>query len=595
MKKILFLFALQVILFTVKAQERRADRLFDRWDYAKASTIYQRKINRKPSADLYYQLGICYRKMSAHFKDEEAAFAKVEEYGPYSDPNFHLEYAKSLRTNGKINEALKSLDKFLKLKPEDSQGLLLKKSIERIEADRFTDQPIILKNLGKINSTASDFSPIRYKNQIIFTSSRKSDKHRKKYGWTGSYYLDLYQTDATESETKLENLRLFEVSKINHKFHDGSITFSKNYDTMFFSRVEKYLKGLNKESLRVERNKVFMREFKNGEWQKEIPFYLNSDYYSVANPYLSSDGNKIYFVSDMPGGYGSTDIYYCEKNDGGWGSPVNLGPGINTAYQENFPSLDENGNLYFSSDGHLGYGGMDLCVAKAAIHSFLPAKPLKAPMNSSYDDFGIMILQNEKTGYISSNRPLANRGSDDLYHFSLLDEKIDSTLKLSDYTIGWTPKLPELEVVKVEPEIKEEIVLERIDYNVFPYKPYELKIYYDFDRSFIRNQYFNQLDDLVDLMKKYPDSKISLSGHTDSHGKSDYNFGLSDRRNNSVIFFLTEQGIDKKRISAKGYGFTRLVNRCKKGVKCSDDEDQMNRRVEIQLLPTKSKPILKQP
>jgi hypothetical protein len=93
----------------------------------------------------------------------------------------------------------------------------------------------------------------------------------------------------------------------------------------------------------------FIRAFKNGSWQKETPFFLNSDYYSVANPYLTPDGSKIYFVSDMPGGYGSTDIYYCEKNDWGWGSPVNLGPGINTAYQENFPSLDQNGNLYFSS------------------------------------------------------------------------------------------------------------------------------------------------------------------------------------------------------------------------------------------------------
>jgi hypothetical protein len=595
MKKILFLFAFYLILFALKAQENRADRLFNKWNYAKASTAYQKRINRKPSADLYYRLGQSYRKMSSHFRDEEAAFSKVDEFGTYSDPNYYLEYARTLRTNGKIPEAKVQLDKYISLKPGDSKGLFLKNSIELIENDRATDQPISIKNMGNVNSIGADFYPVRFKNQIIFNSTRKSENHRKKYGWTGSYFLDLFQADLTDNETKLEYIRPFEIAGINKKFHDGPICFSKNNDTLFFSRVEKYLKGTDKADLNIERNKIFMRKFKNNEWQEEVPFYLNSNTYSVVNPYLSADGKRLYFISDMPGGIGETDIYYCEKNEMGWGSPINLGPEINTSYGENFPSLDSKGNLYFSSEGYLGYGGMDLCVSKQVNGQFQQAKPLKAPINSSYDDFGILILQDEKTGYISSNRLLANRGSDDLYHFSLLDEKLDSTLLLSDYTIGWKPKLPELEIVKFEPEIKPEIVLEKIDFNSFPYKPYELTIYYDFDRSFIRNEFFNPLDSLVDLLKKYPDAKINLNGHTDSHGKSDYNFGLSDKRNNSVIFFLTEQGIDKKRIIAKGFGFTQLVNRCKKGVPCSDDEDQMNRRVEIQVSPMKAKPFFLKP
>jgi hypothetical protein len=595
MKKILFLITIQLVLFTLKSQDSRADRLFNKWNYAKASTAYQKRINRKPSADLYYRLGQSYRKMSAHFRDEESAFAKVDEFGAYSDPNYYLEYARTLRTNGKIPEAKAQVEKYLSIKPEDPKGLFLRNSFELIENDRATDQPISIKNMGNVNSIGADFYPVRFKNQIIFTSSRQSENHRKKYGWTGSYFLDLFQADMTDNETKLEYIRPFEIKGINKKFHDGPVCFSKNYDTLYFSRVEKYLKGTDKADLNIERNKIFMREFKNNEWQEEIPFYLNSNNYSVVNPYLSKDGKRLYFVSDMPGGFGETDIYYCEKTIEGWGSPVNLGPEINTNECENFPTIDSKGNLYFSSEGYLGYGGMDLCVSKQIDGQFQQAQPLKAPLNSSYDDFGILILQDEKTGYISSNRLLANRGSDDLYHFSLLDEKLDTNLLLSDYTIGWKPKLPELEIVNIEPEIIEEIKLEKIDYNSFPYKPYELTIYYDFDRSFIRNKYFNQLDSLVDVLKKYPEAKINLSGHTDSHGKSDYNFGLSYRRNNSVIFFLTEQGIERKRISAKGYGFTRLVNRCKKGVKCSDDEDQMNRRVEIKVSPTKIKPIIQQP
>jgi hypothetical protein len=595
MKKILFLITIQLVLFTLKSQESRADRLFNQWNYAKASTAYQRKINRKPSASLYYKLGQSYRKMSAHFRDEESAFAKVDEFGTYSDPNYYLEYARTLRTNGKILEAKTQVEKYLSIKPDDSKGILLKTSMEIIELDQATDQPISIKNMGNVNSIGADFYPVRFKNQIIFNSSRKSENHRKKYGWTGSYFLDLFQADITGDETKLEYIQPFEIAGINKKFHDGPICFSKNYDTLIFSRVDKYLKGTDKADLNIERNKIFMRQFKNNEWLEEIPFYLNSDTYSVVNPCLSADGKRLYFVSDMPGGFGETDLYYCEKTDEGWGSPVNLGSEINTSDRENFPTLDPKGNLYFSSEGYLGYGGMDLCVSKQVNGLFQQAKPLKAPLNSSYDDFGILILQDEKTGYISSNRLMANRGSDDLYHFSLLDEKLDSNLLLSDYTIGWKPKLPELEVVKFEPEIKSEIIVEKIDYNSFPYKPYGLTIYYDFDRSFIRNEYFNPLDSLADLLKKFPESKVILSGHTDSHGKNDYNFVLSDKRNNSVIFFLSEQGIDKKRISAKGYGFTRLVNGCRKGVKCSDDQDQMNRRVEIQVSPTKTKPIIQQP
>ena len=198
-----------------------------------------------------------------------------------------------------------------------------------------------------------------------------------------------------------------------------------------------------------------------------------------------------------------------------------------------------------------------------------------------------MFLTQEKTGYISSNRIASSRGNDDIYHFSLLEDQVDENLLLSDYIVGWKPKLPEV-VVEVIPSEIIETEKEEINYNVFPYQPFELTIYYDFDKSFIRNE--DKMDSLVDLMKKFPESKVSLSGHTDSHGPNDYNFVLSDKRNNSVRFFLKEQGIGQERITAKGYGFTKLVNRCKKGVKCSDNEDQMNRRVEIILQPTKSKP-----
>ena len=204
--------------------------------------------------------------MSAHFRDEESAFAKVDEFGTYSDPNYYLEYARTLRTNGKIPEAKAQVEKYLSIKPEDPKGLFLSNSFELIENDRATDQPISIKNMGNVNSIAADFYPVRFKNQIIFNSSRKSENHRKKYGWTGSYFLDLFQADITADETKLEYIQPFEIAGINKKFHDGPICFSKNYDTLIFSRVDKYLKGTDKADLNIERNKIIMRQFKNNEW-----------------------------------------------------------------------------------------------------------------------------------------------------------------------------------------------------------------------------------------------------------------------------------------------------------------------------------------
>lgn len=586
-KYILVVFTL--VFGVLEAQKNKADRLFNQWNYYKASNVYQKKINRKPNANLYYKLGQCYRKMGAYPKEEVEAFNKVNSMGNYSDPEFYLVYSQSLRKIGKTSEAKNAIEKYILLKPEDPRGEFYRKSIEAMENDVYTDQPIGIKNMGKMNSIGADFNPVRYKNQVIFTSSRKSKGHNKRYGWTGSHFLDIYEADLGKEESKIESTREFEISGINKKFHDGPISFSKNFDTLFLSRVEKYLKGTDKQTLQIQRNKIFMQSKKNNKWQKEIPFHLNSDFYSVANPFLSPDGKRLYFVSDMPGGFGETDIYYCEKTGDEWGSAINLGPKINTFNHESFPTIDGKGNFYFASDGYYGPGGMDICVAKFNGDNFEQANPLKAPINSSYDDFGIMFLTQEKTGYISSNRIASSRGNDDIYHFSLLEDQVDENLLLSDYIVGWKPIITEVVVEIVVPE-KVELEKAEINYNVFPYQSFEVTIYYDFDKSFIRNEDFDKLDSLVDLMKKFPESKVSLSGHTDSHGPNDYNFDLSDKRNNSVLFFLKEQGIDQKRINAKGYGLTRLVNRCKKGVKCSDNEDQMNRRVEIILQPTKSKP-----
>src|SRR5581483_8759206 len=192
---------------------------------------------------------------------------------------------------------------------------------------------------------------------------------------------------------------------LNKTYHNGPVTFSKNYDTIYFNRVSKELKGKEKRTLKVERNKIYTAIYKDGSWTDLKPFQYNNDTFSVATPCLANNGSRIYFSSDMPGGYGGDDIYYCDKlADGSWGKPVNAGPNINTFGDEKCPGVDSAGNLYFSSNGYKGFGGMDICVSKNTKNGFSKSAVLKEPFNSAGDDYGMIFVQNGKVGYFSSNR-----------------------------------------------------------------------------------------------------------------------------------------------------------------------------------------------
>jgi outer membrane protein OmpA-like peptidoglycan-associated protein/tetratricopeptide (TPR) repeat protein len=573
----------------------KSDRKFDQWEYFKAAKLLEKKVAKNPNPNDYFKLGECYRKMNNYKTEEQNAYDHVNSFGRYSDPEFYYHYGQVLRTNGLHDKSREAFMTFQVLSPQDPRIQQIQKSWKILEEDSKSDQPLVIENMVFCNTEFSDFSPVLYENSVVFTSSRKSKSHRRKNGWNGQYYYDLYQSKIESDGNNLLEVEPFGGKKINRRFHDGPVSFSKNNDTMYFSRVDKFLRGKDRKELEIERIKLFSSVNQDGKWQKAIAFPYNSDNYSLGNPCLSSDGKTLYFVSDMSSGYGGTDIFYSEFINGSWSKPKNAGNNINTINNENFPSLDKDGNLFFSSDGYAGFGGLDLCVAKKNRNGFDQAHVLKKPINSSYDDIGILIFQNNKQGYLSSNRKANNVGDDDILYFDFTVLR-DTNLIISDYIIGWKEKKDTFIVVKEEKKEVDTVPSQVIvhDFDTFVDSlGYTTKdgidfiIYFDFDKYFIRENEKAKLEQVKAELTKNPTSILVIGGHTDSYGTPEYNMVLSKNRNNAVIKFLQKNGIDSDRIQATAYGLTKLVNTCTVGSLCTRDQNQLNRRVEMKVVKKK--------
>ncbi|MEI7846205.1 MAG: OmpA family protein, partial [Chloroflexota bacterium] len=353
----------------------------------------------------------------------------------------------------------------------------------------------------------------------------------------------------------------------DHLWHDGPVCFNSGFTEIFINRTQiMHDKGKREPGhVRTHLLKIFTSTLKEGKWVVPQPFFLNNDQYSVGHPALSPDGATLYFVSDMPGGYGETDIYVCQRTGDTWSPAVNLGATVNTPGKEMFPFIAANGDLYFSSDGLPGFGGLDLFVTRKGEKGWGVPRNLGQPINSSFDDFSIAISSAEN-GLFSSNRP-GGKGSDDIYGFYKI---------VPEPVIPAPPPIATLYTGIPTPPAK------RTD-TLVPDKPYRLEnIFYDFDKWNIRDDAKPALDNLVSLMKKFPIS-VELSSHTDCRGSETYNLELSQKRAESAVRYIISQGIAPNRITAKGYGKSRPANSCNclPGSGCTEAEHQFNRRTEF--------------
>jgi outer membrane protein OmpA-like peptidoglycan-associated protein len=459
----------------------------------------------------------------------------------------------------------------------------------------------------------------------------------KRYGWTGAYYLDLFYAPWANEDGKdalTPGSPSLYAAGLSQPYHDGPASFSEDFNTVYFTRVTR--KAGELDSTRYYTNKLKIYSSKKEDensWSDPEPFYLNSDDYSVGHPALTEDGKTLYFVSDMPGGFGGTDIYRVEQTDEGWGPAENLGETINTFGNEMFPYLHEDKVLYFSSNGLPGLGSLD--VFKSNIDddgTFSKPENLKAPVNSPADDFGIVINPNGKEGMISSNRA-GGVGEDDIYLITIRERLPDSVLiagyvkdkesleVLSNSTVFvFNPHNNEVLVLKTDGQgyyemwakpgtsysikgmkngfssdclnlaIDPKTKIKEIDNRDLLLGKYQVdqvfrleNIYYDFDKWNIRPDAAAELDKVVTFLNDNPDITVELGSHTDSRGSFKYNERLSDRRATSAVEYIISKGVSDKRITAKGYGEKQLVNRCSDGVECTEAEHQDNRRTEIKI------------
>lgn len=483
-----------------------------------------------------------------------------------------------------------------------------------------------VKNL-KANSKNSDFGTTFYgKNKIVFSSSRASGLSNKKWDGNDQPFLDLYVGDVGP-DGEIENVKSFSQA-VNSKYHDAFVAFTPNLDEVYFTS-NNYMHG----ELKSENLKIFKASIdRNGSWTdfKSLPF--NSDNYDTGQPMLNADGTRLYFVSNMPGGLGATDIYEVEINDGHYGNPRNLGPTVNSKDREYTPYLDGD-VLYFSSNRKGGEGGFDIYMTKLD-GSLTEPIHLGTPMNSKADDISFIINGETQQGYFSSNRS-RGKGDDDIYYFkqetinpicdqiitgvivdnitgtplqnsfaTLYNEKGDKIRRIETladgrfkfeaecgviYSLegskfGYFDNKQQIETSQVN-SFNNEVILKLEERDIVEIRGKEMlniaPIEFELNQANLKEESKDELAKVVRLLEKYPTMVVEFGAHTDARGGDTYNLRLTQRRAIETVNFLISLGADPKRITGKGYGETEIINECKNNVKCTELQHQENRRTEF--------------
>ena len=626
MKKLYILFTISILsslsLIAQNDNTKKADRHFARFEYIDAAEDYLDLVrDGKANTYVYSRLAECYYNVF-NTVNAEKWYAKA--LAGSDDPELIYKYSQMLKANGKFDQSNKWMEKFSVMRPADVRSIAFKANPDYLPKILEKGKKFNVQNLD-FNSENSDFGGTLQDDKLYIVSARNNA--RKTYGWNEEPYLDILEipirTDGVFGDAYLLG------SKINTKFHEGTVSFSPDGNTMYFSRESFYEKLYEKDSITNNKFSV-MNLFKatktNGLWDNITALPFNSSKYNTSAPSVSKDGKTLFFHSDLPGGYGLADIYKVDiKSNGTYGEPVNLGQKINTEGQERFPYSAGDGTLYFSSDGHLGLGGLDVFFSKEIDGKMAPVRNIGIPVNSNADDFAFTI-NDAGEGFVSSNR-MGGRGSDDIYAVKKLQpicdvliavnvtdsktgEKLNGAfVNLSDsYNNTLSSKntdnngnsefmiecktnaqlqvaLQDYESKKVsisgtrDEEIMVNVALDPIEKLIVDDQVVLNPIYFEFDKSNITSEAAFELDKLVQIMTKYPEMVIHATSHTDSRGSDAYNLSLSDRRAKTTVQYVISKGIDSSRISGEGKGEKELKVKC--GSNCKEEDHQMNRRSEF--------------
>lgn len=625
-----------------------ADAQFQRGEYYDASVTYKKVYNklrkkeeRPQRGEVAFKMGRCYRLLNMSAR-ASAAFQNALRY-EYPDSTTHFMLAQALHADGKYAAALRSYDKYLEFCPDDSLAINCAEGCRTAQEIRARGSRYVVKQAKLFNSRRADFCPMYLGadcDQIYYTSTTEKATGDKKSEITGMKNADVFFSKKNE-KGEWERPEPVE-GELNTEFDEGIVAFSPDAQTMYLTKARRELNAPTS----VE---IYTSTRSDAKWSAPVKFEITADTLSTfGHPAVSPDGEYLYFVSDMPGGYGGKDIWRISLKER-QGSLVNLGPDINTEGNDDFPYVRSDGSLYFSSDGHPGMGGLDIFHATAIgdpADLRWKVENMGFPINSAGDDFGITFGKGED-GFFSSNRGDA-RGYDHIYSFEydpvritiegLVMDKDEEPVKNAIIRIVGNDGSNQKEVARDDgsfsfalqrgvkyvmlagakgylnqkQEFASDSTMEDANYWVEFILPSISKpsvvenIFYDYDKADLRPESKTALNELIAVLHDNPNVTIEMASHTDRWGSDAYNINLSERRAKSVVDYLVENGISRNRLQPHGYGksrpktvtkrIARLYPQFKEGdilteefIKTLSEEDQqaadqINRRTEFSVL-----------
>lgn len=608
-------------------------------NYIQAIEDFKKELASNPDAgDLNYYTAESYRKLG----DPKASipyYAKAIAAG-FDNAELELNYALALKANEQYDDAKEVLSDYvdyasIEIYKERAQQEI--KNLEKLDSISLYVRNVDLQPLDGVNTPQSEYSPTFFNNELFFSSTRESETFDR----YNVPFSDLYKVGVDGLTPDASTLSALPAQFNSPGVNEGSVAFTPDGNTMVFAKGNP---GEKKGRRSVD---LFISTKKNGRWSTPVSLPINSPEYWDTSPSFNQAGTTLYFASDRPGGFGGSDIYRATLNARGrWANVSNMGPAINTAGDEVFPYVAPDNKLYFASDGHAGFGMLDLFSAENKGGN-VTVRNLGPSFNSSADDFGLIYSDFPFEGFYTSNRT-GGQGGDDLYSFvdnssdlkkityvlrgttyqrnddstqvilgdvrvKLLDangELVDDVLSSRGGSYSF-PVDPEKEYTllgekdafftarkiftTVGEGIAQEDLVERFTEKVFnedvTLDPIVLdavilleNIYYDLAKADIREDAALELNKLVQLLNDNPEIKIEISSHTDSRDDDDANMDLSQRRAQAAVDYIISKGIARERLVAKGYGESLLVNGCTNDAECSEEDHQKNRRTEFKVI-----------
>ena len=609
-----------------------ADEHFNRLEFIEAIEEYQDIVD-DGDATPYVFKQLAEANYNLYNTEKAAGYYKTYLDRPNGDvnPEIYYRYAQVLKANGKGQMSNKFMKKFADNAPGDKRAQEFSSNPNYLQdlmnrEEKFTVQP-----MNALNTGLSDFGAYKKGEKLYFVSSR--NESRRDYGWNDQPTLDVYV--ASPKGGSFENPKLLK-GDVNSKYHEGTVSITEDGKTMYFTRND-YVDGdYSEDSKGINRLKIFKAKLINGSWEDVQPLPFNNSDYSIGHTALSNDDKTLYFSSDMPGGEGQSDLYMVKiKGNGEYSKPQNLGSSINTEGRESFPSIDNEGTLYFSSDGHMGLGGLDVFYAKKEGNSFGEVSNFAQPINSRGDDFSFTLDPEAGEGYVASNRGGASEdqeklSNDDIYKIVQIKplKELNVETKVVNQETGDEVKGAQVLIYDENENQVAEGVADGSGKTVFELKPemeYTIQvnadnfksnsmaiaedesgdvsktieltpeekiiqddeivlnpIMFDFDKANIRKKAAFELDKAVKVLKQHPEMEINIRSHTDKRGSAKYNQQLSERRAKSTMQYIIDHGIDESRLSSEGIGEAEPKVKC--GGNCSDKQYETNRRSEFKIV-----------